>query len=394
MSQLSSWVGGRAVSASSTPSSRTTTSAGPGRPIRVTIVSPTPQARCGSPTSRSSARSACRKGSRPRATHHIPPDLAVEVVSPNDLCLRGRAPRSSNTSTRACRWSGSSIPRLARVHIYRRDGSISLASRGRTSSRAKTCCPASGVALAAIFPGEDRGQTGNRLRSSRLEQGWWRCAESSVTPGGHQAAPILVGGLRRLEYRGYDSAGPGDHRPRPARSCASGPAGCGSWRNCSSASRRRATCGISHTRWATHGPATDRNAHPHLGGRAGDGHGRRRAQRRDREPRRAAPRARVAGLRVRQPDRHRGHRPPDRPRAGDDRRPVRGRAARLAAAGGDLRAGGRQPEAARRGRSVPGSAARWSSAWARASTCWPATRWRSRPTRRGSRSCRTARSSA
>ena len=87
--------------------------------------------------------------------------------------------------------------------------------------------------------------------------------------GGHQAAPILVAGLRRLEYRGYDSAGlatiDGDRLI-----CASEPGECGSLRNCSIASRLPGSCGISHTRWATHGPATDRNAHPHLGGRAGE----------------------------------------------------------------------------------------------------------------------------
>src|SRR5690349_1191370 len=83
--------------------------------------------------------------------------------------------------------------------------------------------------------------------------------------GGREAQPILLDGLKRLEYRGYDSAGLatiadnllqvrksvgriaqlGDllsHHPAPG------------------------TQGISHTRWATHGGATDKNAHPHVGG--------------------------------------------------------------------------------------------------------------------------------
>jgi glutamine---fructose-6-phosphate transaminase (isomerizing) len=80
--------------------------------------------------------------------------------------------------------------------------------------------------------------------------------------GPKEAEPILIEGLRRLEYRGYDSsgmatlAGPQLHlrkragriqnlvrllHDKPAPGCA----------------------GVSHTRWATHGPANDRNAHPH-----------------------------------------------------------------------------------------------------------------------------------
>jgi glucosamine--fructose-6-phosphate aminotransferase (isomerizing) len=83
--------------------------------------------------------------------------------------------------------------------------------------------------------------------------------------GLREAEPILVEGLRRLEYRGYDSAGLATltgaelqlrkkagriadlarHlRDHPAAGC----------------------LGISHTRWATHGSASDRNAHPHLAG--------------------------------------------------------------------------------------------------------------------------------
>jgi len=81
--------------------------------------------------------------------------------------------------------------------------------------------------------------------------------------GFREAEPIILDGLRRLEYRGYDSAGmatlfgrqlhlrkragrvaelAGYLQERPAPGCV----------------------GISHTRWATHGPATDANAHPHV----------------------------------------------------------------------------------------------------------------------------------
>src|SRR5215831_10185867 len=103
-------------------------------------------------------------------------------------------------------------------------------------------------------------------------RGQWRCIEGTSAVmcgivgyvGPKNATPILMDGLQRLEYRGYDSAGVAVIAANGALEIRKAAGKLDNLKSALAVAEPAGSVGIGHTRWATHGRPSDDNAHPHV----------------------------------------------------------------------------------------------------------------------------------
>ncbi len=84
--------------------------------------------------------------------------------------------------------------------------------------------------------------------------------------GPKNAVPLLIEGLKRLEYRGYDSAGVAVRQPDGSLGVCKRVGRLSNLEEALDAQPVTGGLGIGHTRWATHGEPSEINSHPHLDG--------------------------------------------------------------------------------------------------------------------------------